>query len=276
MEDEGARKKRKRSAVACIGCHRRKVRCNVSWQGIPCSNCVEDGVSCDIYRKEAYMYIRPPPGTLDLLVTMYRPKRRSESTADGLPLSPSSTITHSTIAKHASPIASSTRDSFASDAPIQYTPQGLQRGPGKASQHPRDRSYSSKSPLPSAIEETKQDVRLFFAGESEGLEFVFDLCAPDRPARGLHYATPAKTYRATRTYQQPARTQRLLPPIMVQRELVRCFFLHVWPVLPVVDSKEFLTSFYAEDSTISPLLLWSIFFSAASASLYTSTQLSSY
>lgn len=50
----------------------------------------------------------------------------------------------------------------------------------------------------------------------------------------------------------------------VQRELVRAFFLYLWPVMPVVDAKAFLAAFYAEDPDLSPLLLWSVFFAAAS------------
>ena len=109
----------------------------------------------------------------------------------------------------------------------------------------------------------KQEVRPFFAGESEGLEFLFDLCCPDRAIHGLHYATPAHSYRAKRTHQKSA-SPSPLPAMSIQRELVRAFFLYLWPVLPVVEAKSFLSAFYSEDPNLSPLLLWSMFFAAAS------------
>lgn len=31
-------------------------RCNAAWQGIPCSNCVEDNVPCEIYRRGTDVY----------------------------------------------------------------------------------------------------------------------------------------------------------------------------------------------------------------------------
>lgn len=196
-----------------------------------------------------------------------RPKRRSDSTAEGPLLSPSSSITQGTALRQTSPIRGSTEDTYESETPPQYTPQGLRRDSSNVAQYPSDRYNSSRPTQTVAIEDSKQEVRPFFAGESEGLEFLFDLCAPDRPARGLHYATPAQRYRAKRPNQKPARPLPPAPPIEVQRELVRCFFLHVWPVLPVVDAKEFLTSFYSQEPAVSPLLLWSVFFAAVSVSL---------
>jgi hypothetical protein len=108
------------------------------------------------------------------------------------------------------------------------------------------------------------NVRPFFSGETQGLEFLFDTCAPDRPMKGHHYTTPASTYKAKRTVRKHAKPIQPLPPLAVQRELVRAFFLYVWPLLPVVDAKEFLLAFHHDSQSISPLLLWSVFFAAGS------------
>ena len=78
-------------------------------------------------------------------------------------------------------------------------------------------------------------------------------------------ATPAHSYRAKRILQKSANPIPL-PAMPIQRELVRSFFLYLWPVLPVVDAKSFLSAFYSEDPNLSPLLLWSMFFAAASVS----------
>lgn len=109
-------------------------------------------------------------------------------------------------------------------------------------------------------------------GESEGLEFLFDQCVPDRPVKGAHYVTPRKTYRHNRsitnnrTVQNGLEKGPPLPPRPVQEELMRCFFHYVYPVLPIVDVKEVLEGFEHDPKSVRPLLLWSIFFAALNVS----------
>ena len=50
----------------------------------------------------------------------------------------------------------------------------------------------------------------------------------------------------------------------MQQELIRCFFHYVWPALPIIDACDFLTTWLHDSASVSPLLRWSIFFSAAS------------
>ena len=42
----------RRSKFACVHCHRRKVRCNASAEGIPCTNCKLDRYDCKIHAKQ--------------------------------------------------------------------------------------------------------------------------------------------------------------------------------------------------------------------------------
>lgn len=126
------------------------------------------------------------------------------------------------------------------------------------------RHGQSQTPRQHGIEHSRQQVRPFFAGESQGLEFLFDVIAPDRCTRGLHYATPASKYRSKRTCRTASYHQPELPPATIQQELVRCFFHYVWPAMPVIDAADFLTAWWREQSQVSPLLLWSVFFAAAS------------
>ena len=115
---------------------------------------------------------------------------------------------------------------------------------------------------------SKGDLKPFFAGESEGLDFLLDLCAPERPIKGIHYAVPTSNYLAKRSFQRPARPLPELPSSPAQQQLIRCFFHHVWPMLPIVDSYEFLQAYLRDVTTVSPLLLWSMFFTAANVSLH--------
>lgn len=162
------------------------------------------------------------------------------------------------------PIVESASDGFSTDVPpVQYS-RTERIGHGRIDVSDDSATVHERRPPPQHHSvDLKQEVRPYFAGESEGLEFLFDICCPDRTIRGLHYATPAHTYRARRIHQKSA-TSPPLPALPIQRELVRAFFLYLWPVLPVVDAKSFLSDFCAEDPTLSPLLLWSIFFAAAS------------
>lgn len=103
-------------------------------------------------------------------------------------------------------------------------------------------------------------------GESEGLDFLFDQCNPDRRDRGPHYITPRKTYRHKRLTQGARKLAPRLPHRAIQQELVKCFFHYVWPVMPIINASDFLEAFENDMSSISPLLLWSVFFSALSVS----------
>lgn len=127
----------------------------------------------------------------------------------------------------------------------------------------------SRTSRQTSAERGKSEVRPFYAGESEGLEFLFDVCCPDRPIKGQHYAVPAHSYRAKRTYRRQSLPARQLPAPHIQQELLRCFFRYVWPLLPVIDLQTFLNAYIYEPANVSDLLLWSIFFAAANVSLVT-------
>ena len=114
-----------------------------------------------------------------------------------------------------------------------------------------------------ANERSAKDLLPYFAGESEGLEWLFDQCSADRPVKGVHYVTPRKTYRHKRSASKVRRLENPLPPLQVQQELIRCFFHYVFPVMPIVDAKDFLEAYGRNPNSVSPLLLWSMFFAAA-------------
>lgn len=47
---------RLRSKVACQTCHRRKVRCDVSQTGSPCSNCQHETAICEVLPRKKHRY----------------------------------------------------------------------------------------------------------------------------------------------------------------------------------------------------------------------------
>jgi hypothetical protein len=54
------------------------------------------------------------------------------------------------------------------------------------------------------------------------------------------------------------------PDVRTCDELVRCYFLYVHPFLPLLNAAEFLPLYESDPNKISQLLLWSVFFAAAS------------
>ena len=53
MEDDNiTRSSRRRAGRACCACHRRKVRCDMVPEGIPCTNCRRDGDVCEPRRRQ--------------------------------------------------------------------------------------------------------------------------------------------------------------------------------------------------------------------------------
>lgn len=162
-----------------------------------------------------------------------------------------------------SPLTTSDRDSYSERTPASYgndyvVPAKPARGTGP------DAIGYSRAPRQNSSENARTDVRPFYSGESQGLEFLFDLVSPDRTTKGLHYATPTATYRAKRTMKLPRHPCPQMPPAIVQQELIRCFFHYVWPAMPIIDPKDFLLAWYQEDRQVSPLLLWCVLFAGAS------------
>jgi hypothetical protein len=100
-------------------------------------------------------------------------------------------------------------------------------------------------------------------GEAEGLEFVFDVCAPSRPVKGPHYAVNRQYHKRLYLRIRPSQETALWPEPAVMDELLRLFFHYVHPFLPVVDPHEVLHRYQEGLDSISSLLLWSIFFAAA-------------
>lgn len=47
-----SRLNRRRSRKACYSCHARKVRCDVTHRGAPCTNCKDDHVPCIIRERK--------------------------------------------------------------------------------------------------------------------------------------------------------------------------------------------------------------------------------
>ncbi|KAJ9610587.1 hypothetical protein H2200_005364 [Cladophialophora chaetospira] len=102
----------------------------------------------------------------------------------------------------------------------------------------------------------------FYAGEVGGHEFLFEVCSPNRTLRGSPYIISSSVHKRQRFKVEVGSRPRFPPS--VAHQFLRCFFSYVYPILPVVNGGDLLAKYSENPDNVSPLLLWSVFFAAAS------------
>ncbi|KFZ15702.1 hypothetical protein V502_05445 [Pseudogymnoascus sp. VKM F-4520 (FW-2644)] len=115
------------------------------------------------------------------------------------------------------------------------------------------------------VQEIDQSPALMYIGDQQSASsFVFDLC--NGPSQTSHYLVP----RGTTRRQRPEDLNYLrlkgcfsVPSQDICEDLIRAYFLHVHPFLPIIDARHFLEDFVSHGyHNINLLLLWSMFFAA--------------
>lgn len=102
------------------------------------------------------------------------------------------------------------------------------------------------------------------------MALLFDVCYPSRPLPGNFYIIQRQ-----RRYFPPAHITsplmaRPLPEPAALHDMISCYFRYLHPYLPVIDAGRFISAFASQPSSISPLLLWSVLFAAATVGISTS------
>lgn len=100
-------------------------------------------------------------------------------------------------------------------------------------------------------------------GESEGLEFMFEICAPTRALKGTHYIVNRQVHKREHLSAKVVHEPVPVPDPVLRQELLRCYFHYVHPFLPLVDIHSFFQKYTRGVDQVSPLLLWSMFFASA-------------
>jgi hypothetical protein len=103
----------------------------------------------------------------------------------------------------------------------------------------------------------------YYAGESEGLEFIFDMCAPNRALKGPHYIITRQIHKREHVREKEKLEVVPFPDEDMRQELLICYFHYVHPFLPIVDIYSFFHKYDRGIEHVSRLLLWSMFFAAA-------------
>lgn len=100
-------------------------------------------------------------------------------------------------------------------------------------------------------------------GEAEGLEFLLDTIAPDRPVKGGPYIIARSVHKREWCKPRVIDPPNPLPAASVREQLMICFFHYVYPFMPVVNTADFLAKYTENPALVSAMLLWSIFFASA-------------
>ncbi|KAK5036637.1 hypothetical protein LTS07_002364 [Exophiala sideris] len=249
---------RNRSRVACQSCNHRKVRCDVTKTGIPCSNCQDHASICEVLprkkhrarsetqnshvrsthintelehaqvpSKQSHYNLTPNPRPLPVLEAILSPNANRPQSQPQLPL----------------PASEQTPASIATSADSHIT------------RHRR--------PSPDTDGVLPDDSSISYLGDRRGPRFsVYELCHPAPAQEAVPYLpSPASksSWKASELECLREAGAFASLPRDVSDKLVRSYFQHVHSFLPVVDAASFLNE-YVKTGTqnINPLLFWSM------------------
>ncbi|OJJ32923.1 hypothetical protein ASPWEDRAFT_42951 [Aspergillus wentii DTO 134E9] len=239
--------RRHRSTVACQHCRRRKVRCSLMVTGVPCIGCTQDGQECVI-----------PPAKAPQRVSRIASPQPSPSLPAGQALHPSPSEDFRNapqpVEVHAYPSAVN------SMSQLETTDNCLRP------EEERTGAEIANTVLGRSRANSRgNDQAPFYTGDTPGFGAVLDLCSPSQQPVPRHIMIPSKT--ATALSDQDREWLQYkgvfnLPRSDTCYELLRAYFHHVHPMMPVVDVTATLKSF-PDGSQSNLLLIWSMFSVAA-------------
>ncbi|QMW42179.1 hypothetical protein G4B11_005503 [Aspergillus flavus] len=247
--------RRHRSAVACQHCRQRKVRCSFTVTGVPCIGCTQDGTECIIPQGKAQTtynelnVIRPRIRQVVPHIRQNGPEnspRIAEGSRRSMPPRPSASTDTFTIAPitpqierprsvggtndvNTSPEENRSLDEERTGAEIATAALGRNRRAGQAP---------------------------FYTGESPGFGSVLDLCSPpQQPVQRHILLQPKRSIPLSAEDREYLQYKGVfnLPRSDTCDELLRAYFHHVHPIVPVVDATSVLSSYPNHGFTSLPI-----------------------
>ncbi|EDP51745.1 putative C6 transcription factor [Aspergillus fumigatus] len=267
--------RRNRSAVACQACRRRKVRCTVTVTGIPCINCSQDGLECTVVQRRGTQQTRNQP--LREIRAFPHPRsspRRNDRTSQ---VGSGETVGGRTVSNLARDMSQSGRavsePTAATGTTTPYSEQSRIEDEERsaadfatASLAPRDAEANDMPIYTGLLACMTQCIRrqLTVVGESLGFSAVLDVLATHAVPRHVFRPSSHPSLTAQDVEYLKFKGCLTLPSSDICRELLRAYFHHVHPILPVVDAAQVLKFEQQHDRPAewNLLLLWSIFFVA--------------
>ncbi|UKZ45915.1 hypothetical protein TrVGV298_000109 [Trichoderma virens] len=250
----------RRSAVACQNCRRRKVRCSVQVTGIPCINCSQDSVGCVLLESNRNSRHKQSPGI-----------RHNHPSHAPIQFELNRSITTSRTVPQPLPQASAEQgsNSITSYAPRNSDSSKAVDDGGLAAStdsrgSPDDQRIGAEISS-AALGQSNQAARApFYTGEAPGFTSVLDACSPSQPvARHILISEASISLSAQDREYLQYKGVFTLPQKSTCNELLRAYFHHVHPMMPIVDATVLL-KFHetGKASEWNLLLLWSMFFVA--------------
>ncbi|CAI7611418.1 unnamed protein product [Penicillium discolor] len=247
----------RRSAVACQNCRERKVRCSVSVTGVPCAGCTQDRAECIVRERQrrrkqqtGSFAARPPRETIQI---------------DQPSAEPSSIL----LSHHLTPMERET-PGIVSRAPQTDrldSPRDDRTFRSITERH-EDAAESTGVEISSAVlgQDNKIGQVPFYTGESPGYTSILDVFTQPNQTVPRHILLSPNISASLSAQDREFLQYKgvfTMPQKNTFTELLRAYFHHIHPILPIVDVKVFFNCNQGvQTNDWNLLLLWSMFFAA--------------
>ncbi|KAF4765931.1 hypothetical protein HAV15_010739 [Penicillium sp. str.  len=247
----------RRSAVACQNCRERKVRCSVSVTGIPCAGCTQDRAECIVRERQRRrkqqtrsLTARPPRET----VQVDQPSAEPSSILLSHPLPP--------MERETPGIVSRAPQTDRLDSPRD------DRTFRSITERHEDAAESTGVEISSAVlgQDNKTGQVPFYTGESPGYTSILDVFTQPNQTVPRHILLSPNISASLSAQDREFLQYKgvfTMPQKNTFTELLRAYFHHIHPILPIVDVKVFFNCNQGvQTNDWNLLLLWSMFFAA--------------
>ncbi|KAL9470861.1 hypothetical protein ACSS6W_008802 [Trichoderma asperelloides] len=272
--------RRHRSAFACQNCRRRKVRCSVSVTGIPCVGCTQDNIDCIVHQTQDLKRQQPKerfghhdsfrrPVELELGHPASDSRRALQSLSPASVEHGLSTATSYTSLSDGSKRAGKARSSR-SGTEIRGNQDEQRTGTEISSAALGQNNQAAIAPFYTGIAIMPQPYQITMLmleiGEAPGFTSILDACSPSQQPAARHILISEAPISLSDEDREYLRCKGVftLPQKSTCDELLRAYFHHVHPIMPVVDASVLLKLHQTgKASEWNLLILWSMFFVAA-------------
>ncbi|KAH6619910.1 fungal-specific transcription factor domain-containing protein [Boeremia exigua] len=276
-----SRPARVRTAKACRFCNAKRVKCDASERGTPCTRCEQRGEpNCTLIQSRRGIYVRKPRQqqvrTRGVVAeSSGAPANEDRVNAGDPPVAQNSNVQTSTPALGIQSARSSTAP--ASVQPQHDTPSGATDVSTDSRQHDASWSTMFEGVLNRHDQRAAVDKRtIAYVGEAFPLNIILDGARGGTGRPVLHHSGPTHTPATTHAPSQAAHPTEIppeeisyleakqaftAPPDAILDVLITVFMERVFPLYPVINPREFLE--HQKSGTLPWMLLHSVCFMAA-------------